>query len=744
MKTTFVGDKYRITVLTSQLIRMEYSELGIFEDRKTQIVQNREFKPFKFNVIDEKDRLEIITEHLHLHYKKGVFSAKNLFVDVKDNLSDYGGRWYFGEVYETLKGTAKTLDFANGEIPLGDGIISKNGFATLDDSASFIMLDNGDFEMRKADEIDLYFFGYGRNYFKALKDFYTLTGPVPLIPRYALGNWWSRFWSYSEEEYISLMDRFSSENVPLSVSVIDMDWHLTNIPQKYGSGWTGYTWNKHLFPKPQRFLEELKKRGLHTTLNVHPADGIRPFEDCYPAVAKSLNLNQDLEEPAIFDIANSSFRKTYFENVHHPLEKQGVDFWWIDWQQGIKQTDSTVMDPLWLLNYYHYQDINRNKENNIILSRYAGPGSHRYPVGFSGDTIITWESLAFQPYFTNTAANIGYTWWSHDIGGHMHGYYDEELSLRWIQYGVFSPINRLHSSKSPFSSKEPWHYSSSIKQIMIRFLQLRHKLLPYLYTLNVCTHEMGCPINTPMYYYYPLEDESYNVPNQFFLGSELMVAPITEKSSSIYKTAKVDVWFPEGDWYDFFTDVKYEGGTKISVYRTSEEYPVFVKAGAIIPLAELQNLIGTDLPETVNWHIFSGKSNSFELIEDQGVERIKTKIILDWDQSTIKINVIGDVSILPKKRNHKIIFHNFDKKVQVINPENLKVEVSYGSLKEKNSVLYERLFNLLDRAEISYDLKNDLLNKLSTGVEMKKIDSILNNLPNELHKRLFEIFYTTN
>lgn len=129
---------------------------------------------------------------------------------------------------------------------------------------------------------------------------------------------------------------------------------------------------------------------------------------------------------------------------------------------GLAQGTNTKiegLDPLWMLNHFHYLDSGRDGKRPMTFSRYAGPGSHRYPVGFSGDTHITWDSLDFQPYFTNTASNIGYGWWSHDIGGHMMGYRDEELEVRWYQYGVFSPINRLHSSNSRFSGKEPWKFS---------------------------------------------------------------------------------------------------------------------------------------------------------------------------------------------------------------------------------------------------------------------------------------------
>ena len=107
----------------------------------------------------------------------------------------------------------------------------------------------------------------------------------------------------------------------------------------------------------------------------------------------------------------------------------------------------------------------------MTFSRYAGPGSHRYPVGFSGDTVVTWESLQFQPYFTSTASNIGYGWWSHDIGGHMNGYKDDELEGRWYQLGVFSPINRLHSTKNEFNGKEPWRFKAEVRAAMDDFLR---------------------------------------------------------------------------------------------------------------------------------------------------------------------------------------------------------------------------------------------------------------------------------
>ena len=147
------------------------------------------------------------------------------------------------------------------------------------------------------------------------------------------------------------------------------------------------------------------------------------------------------------------------------MEDEGVDFWWLDWQQGTN-TKVEGLDPLWMLNHYHFLDSAREGKRPMTFSRYAGVGSHRYPVGFSGDTVISWESLAFQPYFTNTASNIGYGWWSHDIGGHMQGTRDDELEARWYQYGVFAPINRLHSTQNEYIVKEPWRFRKEVCETM--------------------------------------------------------------------------------------------------------------------------------------------------------------------------------------------------------------------------------------------------------------------------------------
>ena len=491
------GEHWRITVLTDRLLRLEYSPLGRFPDSATQLAVNRNFPPADFRVTEYEGKLVLTTAFLRLTYDRRPFSSDGLVIEVSGQNSVFSAVWHYGAIPpKDLLGTARTLDGADGAIPLEHGVLSAEGWSVLSDRGSALVEENGAVSPRPDGEAeDLYFFGYGRDYLGCLRDFYRLTGPTPLLPRFALGNWWSRYYRYSQAEYLHLMDRFAGENLPFTVSVIDMDWHITDVDPKYGTGWTGFSWNRDLFPDPDGFLEDLHRRGLRVTLNLHPADGVRAYEDCYGPFADFMGVDQAHGDPIPFRPADPRFRDGYFRFVLHPLEDQGVDFWWIDWQQGTR-SGVAGLDPLWLLNHFQYLDHAARHDRGLLFSRYAGPGSHRYPVGFSGDTMVTWDSLDFQPYFTATASNIGYGWWSHDIGGHMGGFKDGEMALRWLQFGVFSPIMRLHSTNNRFNSKEPWRYSPEIAAAMGEFLRLRHRLIPYTYTMNRRASPSASPCTT--------------------------------------------------------------------------------------------------------------------------------------------------------------------------------------------------------------------------------------------------------
>lgn len=781
-KSMIAGDKYRFTVLTNELIRMEYQEAGRFEDGATQMVVNRDFDSPVFRVIEDDSHLEIITEALHLTYNKQEFTGYGLTIRMKQNQYAHYAVWHYGEEGINLKGTARTLDKADGEIPLENGILSKSGYALLDDSHSLAMTEDGFVRSALNGHVDLYFFGYGRKYLNCLADFYHLCGSTPMLPRFALGNWWSRYYAYSDMEYLELMDRFEEEKLPFSVAVIDMDWHLTKLEAKYGNGWTGYTWNRELFPEPEVFLAELHKRGLKVTLNVHPADGVRGHEEMYPAMAKALDIDDKKEDAIPFSIANPKFLEAYFQYLHAPREKEGVDFWWIDWQQG-KTSQTEGLDPLWMLNHYHYLDSGKNGKRPLTFSRYAGIGSHRYPIGFSGDTYITWESLDFQPYFTATASNVGYGWWSHDIGGHMGGYRDDELNVRWVQFGVFSPIMRLHSSKNLFSGKEPWKFSSEARAVMDEFLRLRHQLIPYLYTMNERFHSKNLPLVQPVYYQYPAAPAAYQVPNEYFFGSALLVNPITKKMNPQLKAGSAKTWLPKGIWFDLFHGLIYKGGRTIQMYRPIETIPVLAKAGSILPMEKKETIQNdTRNPVDLELLIFLGADGSFELYEDdgntleyeQGVYA-KTPYHLDWNKKKeFQIDPpYGNLSVIPSSRNYTLHFYGItsqDIEKISVNGEEIFVNTKWEkeknrvtvSLKEikredrvqiyfqsgaelaSNQILWH-VYEILNRAQVSYAVKEKLyaIMKKKDPIECKMTGLLAVDTLPELKEMISEIAFAS-
>lgn len=588
----FVENDLRISVLSNMIIRIEK---GAFTDLRTQTVACRNFSNPQFRIDNGKDKVLVVTKTRVFEVDKNTLDVSVNFIAEKreekaDNKKNLGG------TARTLDGTFGLLGGWKGKREKKDhfciehmrkGIFATNGVSEIDDSKTVLLKEDGSVCQREENSVDKYILAFGDEYLDGLKEFYSLTGYTPLLPKYALGNWWSRYYAYTADEYVSLMDEFVKRNIPVTVATIDMDWHIVkNVPKDaeyksfQGRGWTGYTFEKTLFPDHKKFLADLKARNLAITMNLHPRDGVRYFEEQYEDMAKACGIDPSTKQTVEFDLTNPSFLNAYFDILHHPYEEEGVDFWWIDWQQGTK-SKMTGLDPLWLLNHYHTVDNCRDGKRGMILSRYAGVGSHRYPIGFSGDTVVCWRSLKLQPYFTALASNVGYTWWSHDIGGHMFGRGNNELYLRWLQFGVFSPINRLHSNNKALS-KEPWNYPQ-VEELAEQFLRLRHRLLPYLYSANVRTAKEGIPLISPMYYYNK-QDVAYNVKNQYYFGEQMVVAPIISKGKNGVASSKV--WLPKGVWTDFFTGEKYDGEQTACIKCTLDRLPVLVKDGSVIPLLE--------------------------------------------------------------------------------------------------------------------------------------------------------------
>ena len=658
-KAQVVSGNARFTVLTSRLVRMEWSDNGVFEDRATLGIVNRELEVPSFDVRKTGSTIVIKTSYMTLTYSgQEKFSDKNLSVVFRmaDPKAKKGVRtvtWRPGmDDSANLLGTCRTLDGCDGIRtldPYDKGIISRDGWAVVDESERHLFVPvESDWkywvECRpEGDRQDLYIFAYGHDYIAALNDFVKISGKIPLPPKYAFGYWWCRYWEYSDLELLDLSDHFMAYNIPMDVMIIDMDWHETwndiarycprRVPDKpkYASdefeqriGWTGYTWKKELFPNPENFLGELHRRGIKTSLNLHFNNGIQPYEEPYQRfVTDYLSRTDDYEgpknyvyegpfqykgsqfvvgeagqkAPVPFRMSQMAWADAYFNSIIRPFERQGVDFWWLDWQQWKESRYVKGLSNTFWLNYTFFNDKVRQTDSlgleaprAMIYHRWGGIGSHRYQVGFSGDVYATWQALGYLPYFTATASNVGYGYWGHDIGGHWQlkggsKETDPELYTRWIQSGVFTPIFKTHSTKDTSMEKRFWVFPDHF-DAMKAAIRLRYDLSPYIYTAARHAYDTGVSICRPLYYYWPENDEAYQWKEEYMFGDDILATVVCNPADAVTGLAERAVWFPEGqDWYDMSTGIAYEGGSTHTLLYTINENPYYVKAGAVIPMA---------------------------------------------------------------------------------------------------------------------------------------------------------------
>jgi hypothetical protein len=657
----------RVTVLTPRLLRIEWSPDKQFEDRATYAVVNRHLLVPKYEVNRDGKRLEIMTEALKFQFDDtdSAPSAKNM--RITGQWGDRQINWNPElESRGNLGGTVRTLDSVSGATRLPPGLLSREGWTLLEGMTPWVF-GEGDpawaVKRENTDGLDWYFFLYGDDYPQALRDYVAIGGRIPLPPRYAFGAWWSRYWPYSDKGFQTLVGEFREHNVPLDVLVIDMDWHL--------DGWTGYTWNPEYFPDPVGFLEWTAQENLRVPLNLHPADGVGKHEEAFAAFCQAMGKDPNTTEKIDFDVTDPKYMAAYFEHLHHPLEQQGVDFWWIDWQQG-SESKISGLDPLSWLNYLHWADWERDPgakdPRPLLLSRWGGLGNHRYQVGFSGDTHSVWESLAFQPYFTATAGNVGFDYWSHDIGGHFPGLIDGEIYVRWIQSGILSPILRTHTTRNPDAERRIWKFDTPYFEAAKQAWHLRYELLPYLYTMARRTYDEALPLCRPLYYHWPKHAEAYEFTNTFMFGDDLLAAPATAARSALTGCADMQMWIPPGTWINWYTGQAVTGPRVLEVSTPLDEIPLFARAGAIIPAHPVARNTVEQERDKLILHVWPGADGEAILYEDDGLSQAyrdggfaKTLIkqIRKADQVTIKISAAeGSYDELPETRSVEVRFHN--------------------------------------------------------------------------------------
>ena len=622
----------RFTILTPRLIRIQYSASKLFEDRATFAVVNRRLPVPHFTTTTEDGYLIIRTDSLTLRYKVGSrIQKQHKNSSVLGITFQMNGRqilWYPGKDDAlNLLGTQRTLDGNIGDthrVSLEKGLLSRDGWAVLDESP---LTERGDgsrsfpFEGEvdgipwvgkplDANAIDWYFFGYGHQYKEALGDYVRIAGRQPLPPKYMFGYWYSKYQAYSQSEIQQLVRDMENKNVPHDVLMIDCDWHQNS--------WTGWTWNKSLFPTPNTLLNWLHTHNTKTALNLHPADGIGQSDDNFTKIRDDMGLDASATTVP-WQLEDSTFYRTFFKNLMRVREKQGVDFWWLDWQQDLTSKYITGLGQTFWLNHVFYNDmrLNRTDRRPVIFHRWGGMGSHRYPIGFSGDTFATYGTLQFESYVTATAANVCFGYWGHDGGGYLQPNdvkTDPELVLRWMQFCVFQPIFRTHGSSQSNCERRIWKMSNL--DLQREAFQLRYTLVPYIYTAARQAYDTGVSICRPLYYEWPEENKAYTVEDEYMFGDNILVSPISTPTSSD-GTSERKTWLPLGLWYDVCRNRIVAGDRTITGQYDLSEIPYFIRLGSIIPCNPSVSHLKTEPSSLILW-VIPGADGKGKLYEDQG------------------------------------------------------------------------------------------------------------------------------
>ncbi|MBQ7836468.1 MAG: alpha-xylosidase [Clostridia bacterium] len=677
----YVKGNARFTVISDGVIRMEYAEGGAFVDGETLFAKRDMYWDAE---VSDGDILAIRTENMTLYYAGGEFTRDTLWADI--HAGDFNAVWHFGdENKKNLGGTLHTLDGVCGFKPLPDGLLSRDGWYVVDDSGTPYFENGWICDRPDAHKYDLYLFAYGANYKAALSDLAATSGKMELPRKYFFGSWYSRWWPYTAEDFISLADQYDENDFPLDILVMDMDWHYQDWGHQEGEpqyqfgyghaganlGWTGYNWNKRLIPDPEGTIKALNDRGIAVTLNDHPADGVRDADEVYDRFMKKLEASgysecvPDIEEKINdrerahrekgvknfrFNAGSKEYMDAFFDATGAEMEEKGAAFRWLDWQQDYLYPNVNGMKNLthlrWL-NHLYYEASKRDGKRGMSFSRWGGWGDHKHPAYFSGDSVTSWETLDFEIQMTVSAGNAGCFWWSHDIGGFLDPIEggQSEVYARWVQFGALSPALRVHMNGVEGFDRRPWTWGEPYCSVMRKAFHLRSRLMPYVYSETKNASDLSVPLLRALYLDFPEDEEAYKHPGQYLFGEGIMTAPVCRPLEENGKVES-EIYFPEGVWYDWFTGQHYGAGLH-KVENTLDTFPLFVRAGYPVVTQPYTARMATEPLRQPRILIYAGDDGATALYEDDGVSDVDmgicrvTAISYDDGTKTVSFNCIN-------------------------------------------------------------------------------------------------------
>ncbi len=708
----------KFTFFSKDSFKMEFSQKRKFIN-KNLFIEDLQKKDKIFDISKKlyQNKIVIETEHLLIIYRKGL--------KIRVTYKPTGIKWKYGKHdRRNLKGSSLDLfkypKFRGKR--LTDGVLSRSGYFVYEDFSQTYWADKKKwiYISKIKGYKNIFYIGYGKNYKKGLQEYSNIFGKVPMLPQWVFGFWYSRYYAYSDKEYLKLVKKYRGYGLPIDVMVIDTDWRK--------EVWRGYDWAKKYFPVPDRFIKEMKKRKIKLTLNDHPgynfSEKLSSQDSHFKYIKRKLNLKTDEWHP---NWRNKKDVELFVNILLKEKLKQGIDFWWVDgWgadgilsisDAKIHKIDGMEKDiekykgfnpQLWL-NYFYYKISEKvYNRRGIILSRWGGIGSHRYPLWFSGDTFSNFKTLKYQVYFTCTAGNVLTNYWSHDIGGFLGRKISKELYIRWIQFGMFSPVFRTHSDHG---IREPWNFDTETLKIFKKYLLLRYKLFPYFYRLAYESYKNALPIIRAMYHNFPEDKNSYKYKYQYMIGDSILVAPITKKMGN-KKFIKKKIYFPEGEWIGIENLFVTQGKNVHSVNVPLTEIPFFVKYNSVIPIipVEVASIDDWD-KQTLQFEIFGDKKVEYNYYEDDGISNNYKK------GEYFLLHIAGEL----KSDSYFI---------------NMKVQNKrYKGMKRKKKIIF--ILHLLEERKIKhFFVNNEKVNIKKTTKVFNMFNSLFNSYRVEIVKNL--------
>jgi oligosaccharide 4-alpha-D-glucosyltransferase len=569
-------------------------------------------------------------------------------------------------------------------------VLSSNGYGLLFDNGQKGWLD---IDVSRKNTLEFsaiggkmgFYLVTGEDYNEVLLNYATLTGFQPMPPRWALGNIQSRFGYETQQEAEAVVADMIQAGYPLDALVIDLYWFGEGVHDSFYMG--NLEWYKKSWPDPEDMIKNFSDKGVKTILITEPF--ILKESKYFDTLSRAgmLGKNADgsthiLQEfwfgkGGTFDIFQPRMRDWFWEKYKARTD-EGVAGWWGDlgepeknppemhFAAGTADQIHNIYAHVWHQMLYErfaetYPDVRL-----FNLNRAGFAGSQRYAIyPWSGDVSRDWAGLQAQPTAVLGMTLSGFSYMHSDLGGFAMGEKDEELYVRWLQYGVFNPIYRPHGD--PFAPVEPIAYSSEAQDILKRFIQLRYQMLPYNYTLAWKNATTGAPITRPLFFEEPDNPAVENIADNFLWGENILVAPVMERGQKIR-----NVYLPKGLWYDFFTGEQFEGGRWIEQPLTLETIPVFVRGGSFIPMIEPIQTTDNYSSENLIVHYFSDESrqeSKYTLFEDDGLTKdaitkdqyelldFAASLIDNLEVFTFTRNIAGRYNGMPENRNIELVIH---------------------------------------------------------------------------------------